>query len=91
MAHLWATSRRYTNQIGLNSENEIIVSCVFLVVVNLLGVLKELPFTIYSTFVLEEKHGFNKQTPAFFVKDQIKAFFIGQIITIPSKIYIILC
>lgn len=91
MAHIWASSRRYTSQMGMNSSNEIIVSCVFLVVVNLLGVLKEMPFAIYSTFVLEERHGFNKQTPAFFIKDQIKAFFIGQIITIPSMKYFHKC
>ena len=42
-----------------------------------------LPFSIYSTFVLEEKHGFNQQTPLFYTKDQIKKFFISQIITLP--------
>ena len=30
-----------------------------------------LPFSIYSTFVIEEKHGFNKQTGGFYVKDQV--------------------
>ena len=30
-----------------------------------------MPFSVYSTFVLEEKHGFNKQTAGFFVKDQV--------------------
>ena len=37
-----------------------------------------LPFTLYSTFVIEEKHGFNKQTLPFFLKDQIKKFVVGQ-------------
>merc|ERR1719312_1850464 len=42
-----------------------------------------LPFTLYSTFVLEERHGFNKQTIGFFVKDQVKKFVVGQVIQSP--------
>ena len=42
-----------------------------------------LPFSVYSEFVLEQKHGFNKQTPSFYVKDQIKKFVIGQMIQAP--------
>ena len=32
---------------------------------------------------MEQKHGFNKQTPAFYVKDQIKKFIVGQLIQSP--------
>lgn len=42
-----------------------------------------MPFKIYSVFVLEAKHGFNKQTPLFFIKDQIKAFIVSNLISIP--------
>merc|ERR1719295_1909135 len=42
-----------------------------------------LPFSIYKTFVVEERHGFNKQTPSFYVKDQIKKFVVGQAIQTP--------
>ena len=42
-----------------------------------------LPFSVYREFVLEQKHGFNKQTPSFYVKDQIKKFVIGQMIQAP--------
>ena len=42
-----------------------------------------LPFSIYRVFVLEQRHGFNKQTPTFYAKDQIKKFVIGQIIQSP--------
>ncbi|EGD79113.1 Afc1 protein [Salpingoeca rosetta] len=34
--------------------------------------IMHLPWTIYHTFVLEQKHGFNKQTAGFFIKDQLK-------------------
>ena len=42
-----------------------------------------MPFSVYREFVLEQKHGFNKQTPGFYAKDQIKKFVIGQLIQSP--------
>ncbi len=42
--------------------------------------LISLPFSIYSTFVIEEKYGFNKTTPKTFVLDMIKGIALGIII-----------
>lgn len=39
--------------------------------------LFSLPFSIYSTFVIEEKFGFNKTTPKTFILDLIKSFFLS--------------
>ncbi|MFW6246036.1 MAG: M48 family metallopeptidase, partial [Tangfeifania sp.] len=39
-----------------------------------------LPFSIYDTFVIEEKYGFNKTTPKTFVFDKIKGWLLGAII-----------
>jgi len=39
-----------------------------------------LPFSLYSTFVIEEKFGFNKTTPALFVMDLIKSIFLFTIL-----------
>ena len=39
-----------------------------------------LPFSIYQTFVIEEKFGFNKTTPKVFFLDQIKGLFLGAVI-----------
>lgn len=36
-------------------------SCVFLLFMNTMGTLMSLPISAYHTFVIEEKHGFNKQ------------------------------
>ena len=52
----------------------------------------DLPWSLYSTFVLEEKHGFNKQTLGFYAKDKVKKFFVSQAIMAPllgTAIYII--
>jgi STE24 endopeptidase len=42
-----------------------------------------IPLSIYSTFVLEEKHGFNKTTPGLFVADMLKGWGIGFAIGAP--------
>lgn len=46
--------------VGLE-ENELVVSACFMVLMNIFNVITSLPTSIYNTFVLEEKHGFNKQ------------------------------
>jgi STE24 endopeptidase len=43
--------------------------------------LYSLPFSIYSQFVIEEKHGFNKMTPALFIVDLIKGLLLSAVIS----------
>jgi STE24 endopeptidase len=42
-----------------------------------LSTLPSLPLSIYQTFVLEEKHGFNQTTPSLFVADLVKGWAIA--------------
>lgn len=42
-----------------------------------------LPFSIYSTFVIEERFGFNKTTPATFVKDLLKGLLLSLLLGVP--------
>lgn len=46
------------------------------------GILS-LPWALYSTFVLEEKFGFNKTTPKLFFIDRIKGIVLGTLIGVP--------
>ena len=39
-----------------------------------------IPFSLYSTFVIEEKFGFNRTTLKTFIMDKIKGYFIGGLI-----------
>ncbi|XP_073844407.1 CAAX prenyl protease 1 homolog [Musca autumnalis] len=78
----WQTSLDLVAKFNFDVNNEILVSCVFVVVIGLYGYVKELAFKVYGTFVLEEKHGFNKQTPGFFVWDQIKGLLVSNILTV---------
>ena len=64
---------------GFQPSDEIYRSIVFVFVSNIFSTIIGLPFSIYSTFVLEEKHGFNQQTAAFYIKDQIKKFIVSQV------------
>ena len=45
--------------------------------------LLSLPFDIYSTFVIEERFGFNRTTVGTFIADQIKGLFVGALIGLP--------
>lgn len=52
---------------------------LFFAFLGLLSFVFSLPFEVYSTFVIEEKHGFNKQTKKLFITDKIKGLLIGAI------------
>lgn len=42
-----------------------------------------IPFDLYSQFVIEEKHGFNKMTAVLWVVDAVKSFFVSAVLVIP--------
>jgi STE24 endopeptidase len=50
---------------------------LFIGILLLVQSLIDLPFKIYGTFVLEERFGFNKTTPAVFISDMAKTFLLG--------------
>ncbi|CAM1507926.1 Fc.00g047740.m01.CDS01 [Cosmosporella sp. VM-42] len=70
----WAPSR-FTGEIS----HSIVFVLSFLVFTQIL----RLPSTIYYTFVLEEKFGFNKQTPKLFVTDLLKSQLLTFILAPP--------
>ncbi|SEA36865.1 STE24 endopeptidase [Variovorax sp. YR216] len=49
----------------------------------LIGGILELPFTLWQTFVLEERFGFNKMTWRLWVKDAVKGVLLGVAIGLP--------
>lgn len=54
----------------------ILQTLAFLGLLALAGLLLNLPFDYYATFVLEEKHGFNKTTRRTFVLDFFKSLLL---------------
>lgn len=49
----------------------------------LVNTLLQLPLAIYHTFVIEQRFGFNRMTPALFVADLSKGLFLAAVIGIP--------
>ncbi|MBK1826236.1 M48 family metallopeptidase [Haloferula rosea] len=64
-------------------SNELLAGLAFLSVLYIGHLLLHLPLSIYSTFVIEERFGFNKTTPKTFVVDQIKGLLLSAILGLP--------
>lgn len=53
-------------------ENSLLVSLVFIASVSVISWVISLPVTIYGTFVIEARFGFNKTSPKTFITDTLK-------------------
>ena len=62
------------------SANPILTALMFFGILLLASDLINTPFSIYETFVIEEKFGFNKTTPKTFVLDKLKGYLLSAII-----------
>ncbi|CAL9044647.1 unnamed protein product [Musa banksii] len=68
----WKVSGNLVAYLGLDAENEIMHTLSFLAGVMIWSQITDLPFSLYSTFVIEARHGFNKQTVWLFFRDMFK-------------------
>ncbi len=62
-------ARQYT-------DHPILIALIFFGIIMLGSDILTTPFSYYSTFVIEEKYGFNKTTLKTFVLDKIKGWFM---------------
>ncbi|MEZ4779562.1 MAG: M48 family metallopeptidase [Flavobacteriaceae bacterium] len=62
------------------SENTIIIALIFFGIILLANDILTTPFSYYSTFVIEEKYGFNKTTLKTFFLDKLKGWLMGAIL-----------
>ena len=67
----------------------ILTGITVILVFTFVSSILDLPFSIYSTFVIEEKFGFNRTTIKTFISDMLKGSLLGLAIGVPL-IYIIL-
>jgi len=65
------------------SENVILAGLIFLGALFLAQNLISLPFDWYETFVIEQKFGFNKSTPATFLADRAKGLALAALLGLP--------
>ncbi|KAH8111655.1 peptidase family M48-domain-containing protein [Phellopilus nigrolimitatus] len=82
-AWAWALAGSTIARFGYGPQYEIVQSNVFVGILYLLSTVPTLPLSLYQTFVLEEKHGFNKTTPALFVSDLFKGWGLTVVIGAP--------
>jgi len=69
---------------ALSGEDSLYIQAIlFFGIYTLIDYLADLPFTIYSTFVIEEKYGFNTTRPRLFFKDQMLNVFLTVLLGIP--------
>ena len=59
------------------SAHEVVVALIFFGMIMLGSDLLSIPFSYYSTFVIEEKFGFNKTTKRTFFLDRIKGWLLS--------------
>ncbi|MCD4737552.1 MAG: M48 family metallopeptidase [Bacteroidales bacterium] len=58
----------------------LLMPLVFFGILGLVADIATTPFSIYGTFVIEEKFGFNKTTPKTFILDKLKGWLLALII-----------
>ncbi|HID35903.1 MAG TPA: M48 family peptidase [Ghiorsea sp.] len=63
--------------------SELTTGVAFILLFSFLGSLLDLPFSIYNTFVVEEKFGFNKMTAKLFITDMVKGAALMTVIAAP--------
>uniref|UniRef100_UPI00358DE75C CAAX prenyl protease 1 homolog isoform X2 n=1 Tax=Myxine glutinosa TaxID=7769 RepID=UPI00358DE75C len=73
--YLWDFSGRLLSSFEYGPEYEISQSAIFLLLASLYSWLVGLPWSVYSTFVVEERHGFNKQVLVTIYADYIAPLF----------------
>jgi STE24 endopeptidase len=61
-------------------QNETLLALTFFGIIMVASDILSLPFQFYSTFVIEERFGFNKTTKGTFIADKIKGYLIGALI-----------
>lgn len=76
---LHALNQALGNWLGTGMAQQMALLLAF----TLIGAVIDLPISLYQTFVLEEKFGFNKMTLRLWLSDLLKSSFIGAIIGLP--------
>ncbi len=62
------------------TPHTILAALIFFGIIMFASDILNLPFSLYDTFVIEEKYGFNTTTPKTFAFDQIKSWLLGALI-----------
>lgn len=64
-------------------------AAVFFILLGIITTVLSLPQSLYSTFVIEERFGFNKTTAKLFISDLFKGLILGGLIGIPIMLALV--
>lgn len=70
-------------------SNEALMGVVFCFTISFGKEILDLPFSLYQTFVIEEKFGFNKMTIGLYFADMAKKFLISLMLGIPIIYFLV--
>jgi STE24 endopeptidase len=70
-------------QIRERIENDLFETIVFVGILIVVSSLISIPGRYYSTFIIEEKYGFNKTTKKLFITDSVKQLLLSLLIGLP--------
>ena len=68
---------------GLGAYGALVPQLALLAAFAVISGLLDLPFTLYRTFRIEERFGFNKMTPMLWLIDLVKGTLVGTIVGLP--------
>ncbi len=78
---LWIGGFAYIDQLARGiTGHPVLISLLFFGILGFVADILGTPFSVYATFVIEEKFGFNKTTIRTFVLDKIKGWALGAIL-----------
>ncbi len=70
-------------KLGLDAYGNLWPQLALLAAFGVVSGLLDLPFTLYSTFKIEERFGFNKMTFRLWLSDLVKASLVGLVVGLP--------
>ena len=80
---LHALNQALLGWFGAPMESSLLQQLALLVCFSVMGSVVDLPFSIYRTFVLEQRFGFNRMTPRLWLIDGLKGLAFSALIGVP--------
>ncbi len=68
---------------SMSTRTEIYQSIIWMLLTTVISMVMNLPWSVYRTFYLEARHGFNRTTPTTFVLDIFKSLLLTVLFTPP--------
>jgi STE24 endopeptidase len=79
---MWRIARGWAGLAGW-ADSELAVTAAFACIAYAYETALSLPFSAYAAFVVEQRHGFNRQTPRSFAVDVVKTAALSAVIGLP--------